>query len=304
MTRTERNTMNRIRTRSLAALMGIVVLATACSDSKQISGSGSTTPASTADSGSTTTSSVAESTTTSVAPETTLAPTTVPATAPPATPAPTVAPPPPPPGLSPLGSTTNLHYTPSGAVTLPDDFVCDGTDPGIPGWTMQDCQYQPSYQNGLTTLVARRNDDSSFGVFVLFHDGGYLTSLYEAYEPGPGTWDSVTVVVGDFHFDDGAEVWVGYRYAGTGHYLDLDVLDPLPDHIFLRGLQGLDHGQVDVHPGGATVQTAVYGPSDPNCCPSQFKVQEISFAVATNDWRINAGTDYPADSTPPITSDF
>lgn len=306
MTRTESNSMTHTRSRtcSLAVLAGVLLLTAGCSDSQQISGSGSTTPASTVDSGSTTTSSVAEGTTTTAAPETTLAPTTVPVTAPPATPAPTAAPPPPPPsGLTALGAPTNLQYNPSPSVVLPDSFACD-SPANIPGWIEQDCQYQPSYLDGIVAIVARRADDQSFGVFVLHHEEGNLVSIYEAIEPGAGTWGTVKVVVGDFNADDGAEVWVGYRSTGSGGYLDVDVLDPRPDHFFLGGLQGISHGQVDVHPGGATVVTAVYVGDDANCCPSQFLVQEISFAGATNDWRINNGTTYPAASTPPITSDF
>ncbi|HAP77861.1 MAG TPA: hypothetical protein DCR14_17485, partial [Acidimicrobiaceae bacterium] len=227
--------------------------------------------------------------------------------APPATPAPTVAPPA---GGAVLGAPTNLRGVSVPSVVLPENFLCDGTDPAIPGWTVVDCQQMPSFQAGVTTLVARRVDDGRFGVFVLFLDGGNLVSLYEAQEPAPDTWMSVTVVLGDFHFDDAAEVWVGYRYAGTGQYLDLDVLDPRPEgpdfpatrDIFLGGLQGLDHGQVDMRPGGATVLTPVYADSDPNCCPSSFRVREISWA--SGNWRINAGTTYPAASAPSVVSDF
>ena len=61
-------------------------------------------------------------------------------------------------------------------------------------------------------------------------------------------------------------------------------------------MQGLDGGQVEMHPGGATVLTSVYAGSDPNCCPSSFLVREISWAA--NEWRIDAGTVYPAASTP------
>lgn len=301
--------MNRIRTCSIAMVASALLLATACSDSKSISGAATS---STSSSVAATTSSVTETTTTTVGSETSLAPDT--SLAPASTIASTVAPPPPPPpppaGGVVLGQPTNLQASVVPAVSLPSDYSCDGSDPGIPGWHVVDCQYMPSYEAGLVTLVAQRNDDGSYGVFVLFQDEGMLRSLFEAYEPGAGTWSGVTVQVGDFHFDDGAEVWVGYRYAGTGQYLDLDVLDPQPEpadfpatrNFFLGGLQSLDHGRVDLHPGGATVLTAVYGASDPNCCPSNFLVREITWAA--NQWRINTGTTYPAASVPAVTSDF
>jgi hypothetical protein len=161
----------------------------------------------------------------------------------------------------------------------------------------------PSYSDGVTTLVLRRNDDGRFGLAVLFRSGSSLVQRYFAAEEGPGTWSAVTVQLGDFHFDDGAEVWVGYRYAGTGGYLDIDVLDPLPGGVFfLGGLQSLAKGGADLHPGGATVISAVYGAGDPTCCPTSFLVQEISFAAG--QWRIDAGTEFPAASAPTVVSDL
>ena len=303
--------MNRIRTRSLAMAASALLLAAACSDSKSISGASSSTSSSVV----ATTSSVGETTTTigsetSLAPATTLAPAvTIASTVAPPT-LPPLPPPPPPAGGVVLGQPTNLQASVVPAVSLPSGYTCDGSDPGIPGWHVVDCQSMPTYEAGVVTLVAQRNDDGSYGVFVLFQEEGMLRSLFEAYEPGAGTWSAVTVQLGDLHFDDGAEVWVGYRYAGTGQYFDLDVLDPQPEpadfpasrNFFLGGLQGLDHGSVDLHPGGATVLSAVYGASDPGCCPSSFLVREITWAA--NQWRINSGTTYPAAGVPLVPSDF
>jgi hypothetical protein len=301
-------TMNRNRTGVMAVVASALLLAAACSDSKSIAGADTSSTSSSVVA--TTTSSVVAASSTTIGSETSLAPATTLAPAP--TIAPTVAPPPPPPsaGGVVLGQPTNLQAAAVPAVALPPDYTCDGSDPGIPGWHVVDCQYMPSYEAGVVTLVAQRNDDGSYGVFVLFQEEGMLRSLFEAYEPGAGTWSGVTVQVGDFHFDDGAEVWIGYRYAGTGQYLDLDVLDPQPEpadfpasrNFFLGGLQGLDHGSVDLHPGGATVLSAVYGASDPGCCPSSFLVREVTWAA--DQWRINAGTTYPAASVPPVPSDF
>ena len=304
--------MRRTRLRSVAFVAGALLLVGACSDTKKLTGADSSTTVS----GESTTS-VAETSTTVVdtgstttAPVTTVAETTPP-TAAPTTVAGggggggggTAA------GVR-LGQPTNLQAVSVPTISLPSDYFCDGSDPGIPGWTLVDCQQMPSYNAGVTTLVTRRVDDGSFGVFVLFQEEGALRSAFEAFEPGAGTWDSVTVMLGDFHFDDGAEVWVGYRYAGSGSYLDLDVLDPQPEgpdfpatrNFFLGGLQGLDGGQVEMHPGGATVLTSVFAGSDPNCCPSSFLVREISWAA--DEWRIDAGTTYPAASTPAVFTDF
>jgi hypothetical protein len=292
--------MHRSPIRIAVALAGVALLVSACSDSKQIAGTGSDTSViDTLDSGVTTTADPGATTVPStVAPVTTPAPVTVASTGP--TPGPTA--PPPAPGSTPLGATTNLHATPGGGITLPAAFACD-YDPGIPGWNVADCQSMPSYNDGLIAMVLRQSGDGHFGVAVLFRSGANFVQRYWAEEPGAGTWSGVTLQVGDYHFDDGAEVWVGYRYDGTGQYLDLDVLDPLPGGVFfLGGVQGLDHGVVDLHPGGATVQDAVYAASDPGCCPSNMRQRTITFAA--DRWRIDAGTTTPAASTPVISGDF
>ena len=297
--------MNRRHGLVLAATLALGAAAGACSSDANTSGTSGTTGASTSAAPTTTadtTPSTAAPTTavpsTTVAPSTTAAPTTVAPTVAPTTPT-TAAPA----GGSVLAAPTNLQYMGSPTFTMPSGYLCDGSDPGMPGWHVVDCQQMPSYQDGVTTFVARRNDDGRFGVFVFFREGAQLRSRYEAVEPAAGTWADVTVVLGDYHFDDGAEVWVGYRYAGTGGYLDLDVLDPLPGGVtFLGGLQGLDHGAVDMHPGGATVATAVYSGSDPNCCPSQMRVQEITFSA--DQWWINTGTLYATAAAPAVTSEF
>lgn len=300
--------MTSSRPRAIALLVAALLLATACSDSKKITGADGT---STSVPVTSTSSTVVDASTSTSVPasvaETTAAPTTVPAPA-------TTAATPTTTGSGGagvrLGQPTNLQAASAPVVSLPSGFLCDGSDPGIPGWVVEDCQQMPSYNAGVTTLVARSTGDGSFAVFVLFQEEGALRSTFEAYEPGAGTWESVTVQLGDYHFDDGAEIWVGYRYAGTGSFLDLDVIDPQPEgpdfpatrNFFLGGLQGLDGGQVDLHPGGATVLTSVYAGSDPNCCPSSFLVREITWAA--NEWRIDAGTTYPAASTPDVFTDF
>lgn len=300
--------MTRSRTRAIAVLVGALLLASACSDSKKISGADGT---STSVADSSTSSTVVDTSSSTSAPtsvvETTAPPTTAPA---PATTAATPTTAGGGGGGVRLGQPTNLQAASSPVVSLPSGYICDGSDPGIPGWVVEDCQQMPSYNAGVTTLVARSAGDGSFAVFVLFQEEGALRSTFEAYEPGAGTWESVTVQLGDYHFDDGAEIWVGYRYAGTGGFLDLDVIDPQPEgpdfpatrDFFLGGLQGLDGGQVDLHPGGATVLTSVYAGSDPNCCPSSFLVREISWAA--NEWRVDAGTTFPAASTPDVFTDF
>lgn len=282
---------------SAAAALCVAALA-GCSSSTEIAGGGGSQPSTSASTSSLPTDSTTPGSTvpgSTVAPATTVAPApTTPTTAAPVTTAPSG-------GASVvLGAPTVMKSTGAG-VTLPSTFNCGDGDPGIPGWVVEDCQQMPSHSNGVTVLVLRRADDGSYAVSVLFGSGASLVQRYRAEEEAAGVWTGVTVQLGDYNGDDGAEVWVGYRYDGSGQYLDLDVLDPRADGTFqLGGLQGLDHGVVDLHPGGATVQSAVYGPSDAGCCPSSVLQRTISYTG--NRWRVNTGTTYP--SAPAVSGDF
>ena len=262
--------------------------------------------------------SVAESTTAapSTTGVTTVAPTAAPTTAAttPSTtvaPAPTAAPATTLPGSSLLLADTNLQ--PSGAITfsLPsgDDFCTDFVPPG---WDPYSCANLVSLAN-FYVVVQRQAGDGHFRVAVIVPTSGTnYQSEYIAEEPAAGTWSDVKVVHGSFHFGsgpfngDGEGLWVGYRYEGTGQYLDLDVVEWNEDGTATRGaLKELDHGAVHVRPGGADIVTAVYGPSDPGCCPSQVLKQTLTYAASSNRWRIDAGTLLaPDDPAAAVASDF
>lgn len=274
----------------VAAAVVALVLAN-CSSSTKIVGSGSEPTSSAATTSLPTDTALPTDSTTpaSTAPATTVAPT--PTTAPASGGAAVV-----------LGAPTVMKAAGAG-ITLPTTFTCGDGDPGIPGWVVEDCQQMPSHSNGVTVLVLRRADDGRFAVSVLFGSGATLVQRYRAEEEAAGVWSGVTVQLGDYNGDDGAEVWVGYRYDGSGQYLDLDVLDPRADGTFqLGGLQGLDHGVVDLHPGGATVQSAVYGPSDAGCCPGSVLQRTIGYSGSR--WRVDTGTTYPTAAAPAVSSDF
>lgn len=251
---------------------------------------------------------------TTVVPSTTeAAPTTSAATTPSTTvaPAPTAAPATTTPGSSLLPPNTKLQ--PSAALTfaLPagDDFCTDFVPPG---WVPYSCANLVSLAN-FYVVVQRQAGDGHFRVVLMVPTSGTdYQSEYIAEEPAAGTWSDVKVVHGSFHFGsgpfngDGEGLWVGYRYEGTGQYLDLDVVEWNEDGTATRGaLKELDHGAVHVRPGGADIVTAVYGPSDPGCCPSQVLKQTLTYVASSNRWRIDAGTLLaPDDPAASVTSDF
>lgn len=246
--------------------------------------------------------------------ETTVAPTTeAPTTAAPATTAtlPPITISTLPPVVDALADNTNLQ--PSNAISFtlpPGGEVCADFTP--PGWVTDSCQSFVALEN-FYAVVQREAGDGHFRVVVLVPDGGAdWISEYVAEEPGAGVWSAVTVVPGSFHFGSGPfngdamGLWVGYRYDGTGQYLDVDVVEWNEDGTATRGaLKELDHGGVDLRAGGADVRSAVYGPSDPGCCPSQVRVQTIDYRPTVNRWHIDTGTLVPVDDpAAAITSDL
>ena len=274
----------------LAGPVTMLMILAACTDSKSLDTLNTTAATDV------TTSSVPASSTTAADSSTTVASA---GTVPVSTPVVTL-----PPYGTELGQPTNLQPD-AGTIFLPGDLANCDSDPGMPGFHNSECMASPSFSDGLVVMVQQENGDGHYRVVVFFKQGGSTdyASRFVAEEPAAGTWSNVHVEVGDYNADDGVEVWVGYRVAGTGGYLDLDVLDPQPDGaFFLGGLQGLAKGRVDVQPGSADVMSAVYSASDPNCCPSSLLLQKIIPSAGT--WRINAGTAYPTASAPPSGSDF
>ena len=267
----------------------MLMVLTACSDAKSLD-TLNTTAGSDVTTTAPATSTTASNSTTTVAPASTVPVSTVAVTLPPYG--------------NELGQPTNLQPD-AGSIFLPGDLANCDSDPGMPGFHNSECVASPSFSDGLVVMVQQENGDGHYRVVVFFKQPGSAdyASRFVAEESGAGTWSNVHVEVGDYNSDDGVEVWVGYRVAGTGGYLDLDVLDPRSDgSFFLGGLQGLAKGRVDVQPGSADVMSAVYAGSDPNCCPSSMLLQKI--IPSAGAWRINAGTTYPTASAPPSGSDF
>lgn len=192
---------------------------------------------------------------------------------------------------------------------MPAGFDClsfndpvTGGDPGIPGWGVEECYQAPSYAGQMIVLKLYRRDDGRPGVAVLFPVGDHFEQRYFA-QFEPDVLDAISIFLEDLNGDDGVEAWIGYKYQGTGKYLDFEVLDPRPDgSFFLGGVHSIDHGRVDLHPGGATVRLPLYQLGDPNCCPSLVLHRIVAFD-GTN-WLINEGFEYFPATEPPLTLDI
>jgi hypothetical protein len=253
---------------------------------ESVAASTSTTSTST-----TSTSTVPSSTTSTEAP---VIDTTVDATAAPPPPAPPTSDSGPP--ADPLAPPQNLVEG-DGAIALDAAFACEA-DPGIPGFTVVDCQVAPSHQNGVLTLVLSRIDSGALAFAVLFRNAGQWQQRFGAnFEPEQ--LSGIAVGLEDLNGDDGVEVWVKYTYLGSGGFVDLEVIDPRPDgSVVLGGLGGVENGAVSLRPGGALTRNTLFASSDPGCCPSLVVHRNIFFRDGR--WVIDAGESFPAASEPPV----
>lgn len=291
----------RVRRLLIGGVVALSVVATACgSDAPPAASPSTTTAASVSSSTSTSvadtlpaaTTIVDETTTTTAAP----APTPSPAPTPTPTPTPGAAQPN---DFVPLGNVTNLQFA-DGAITVPAAALDCESDLGIPGYTTVGCG---GALNALV-LTLRRVDTGEWVAAVLYLDGDTWTSQWVAYEPAPGVWENVDFRVGEYGANGEPTVWIGYRYAGTGGYLDLDVAQQFADGGFqVSGEQGLDKGNFGVEGAATTaVRDVIYAAADPTCCPSSERHRYLRFI--DGQWMINSGLTYPTGTAPVFSAAF
>ena len=112
----------------------------------------------------------------------------------------------------------------------------------------------------------------------------------------------------DLYIDDFAGIgfpaaFIGYRIDGSGQYLDFDIVQLEATGLDVRGIRGIDHGNVAL-PAGApgVVVAAVYADSDPNCCPTSMLHQNLAYVSGA--WGVTDGTLYPTASAPGVSVAF
>lgn len=118
-------------------------------------------------------------------------------------------------------------------------------------------------------------------------------------EPDPFTWSSVTLRAADIDGGPNEELVSGIRYEGTGHYLDIDVIDAIGgDPAVVAHVPGADHGiAVTEDDLGVWIYTAVFDDADPLCCPSRYS--QYLLASDGGDWILSEGAPgVPTDMVP------
>lgn len=118
-------------------------------------------------------------------------------------------------------------------------------------------------------------------------------------EPDPFTWSSVTLKAADIDGGPNEELVSGIRYEGTGHYLDIDVIDAIGGNpAVVAHVPGADHGIAFTEDDlGVWIYTAVFDDADPLCCPSRYS--QYLLTSDSGDWILSEGAPgVPTDMVP------
>lgn len=278
---------------ALAAVVSLLALAS-CSSDKSISGASSTSSSSSV----ATSTSVDPSATTTDPTATTIDPTLttvaeVATTV--AGPAPTAAPP------TPTAAPTS-GYTPLGAPRL-EALDHEGNTYDVSEVTCSDGmnlgygEIETCAMDGNLLVLSYRIPESKRMVEVYSLVGTTWVLAYATTEEYDFEFSAVDVYIGDYAGIGYPAAFIGYRIDGSGKYLDFDIVQSTGSNLDVRGIRGIDHGNVGLptdEPG--VVVSAVFADSDPNCCPTSMLYQSLDYVGGA--WSVNDGTLYPTASAP------
>lgn len=308
------STSRRVRTgtrRVIGALaLSSALVVAGCSSSRQVSSTGPDgtaggvdTVVDTAATSSTSSSSSTTSTSTSTTvPSTTVAPTTVAPTAPPTTAAPTTVPGS---GSPPLGTGgALLRPAAAGAPELVGfGAAADCTALGAAPFTVESCGLVDSTAGTLIWAVFVDGADATHyaGVFAQSGPDTWVPAL-DVHEDFEGAWTAARFAQGDFDGDGADELLFGARIAGSGGYLELDIVDITGGNPVVGAHLELERGAAIGESGRVRTQEAFYAPTDAACCPT--KVNRLTIRLVNGSWRVVDSEQVPAGSPPSFTSQF
>ncbi|MEQ1702724.1 MAG: hypothetical protein ABMA25_21660 [Ilumatobacteraceae bacterium] len=271
------------RAAALAAAVALVALG-ACSSESKVEGA---TTTSSVDAGSTTvdasSTTVAESTTTA-APVATDAPTTT-AAAPETAAAPA-------PGYTAMGPSRLVMLPEDDNVFNVDEFVCEN-DSFFDFGAIEQCVQQDDLM-----VISYRIPESKRVVEAYLKVDTFWVEAYRTTEAEDFELAAIDLYIGDYAGNGYPAAFIGYRYEGSGGYLDFDIVQVRPEGgLDVRGIQGLDKGNVVMpvdEPG--VVVSAVFADSDPNCCPSNMLFRDLAYVDGA--WSLTDGTLSPTAEMP------
>jgi len=282
--------------RRCAFVAGVALFALAsCSSDKSIGGAASTSSSSSV----AVTSTTLDPTATSIDPTaTTVDPTLATVVAVPTTgagPKPTVAPPtptaPPASSYTALGASRLVMLPEEGNVFSTSELTC------TEGMSFDFGEVEQCEEEDGLLVISYRIPESKRVVEVYSKVDTSWVEAYRTTEEYDFEFTAVDLYLGDYAGIGYPAVFIGYRIDGTGKYLDFDIVQSEAGGLDVRGIRGIDHGNVGQpadEPG--VVVSAVYAESDPGCCPTSMLYQSLDYVGGA--WSVDEGTLYPTASAP------
>ncbi len=96
--------------------------------------------------------------------------------------------------------------------------------------------------------------------------------VLRSHEAVAGVWDDFTIATGNIDSGPNDELVSGIRVAGSGGFLSVAIVDIRSDNPYALAVYNeIAQGIAVLSPGnGVLLWQAVYGTTDPECCPSSF----------------------------------
>jgi hypothetical protein len=125
--------------------------------------------------------------------------------------------------------------------------------------------------------------------------------VLRAVQADPGAWADFNIVTGNIDSGENDELVSGLRLAGSGGFLNVNIVDIRSGTPRVMAVNNeIPSGVAVLRPNnGVEMWAAVYGPTDPECCPSTFA--RFTLFAAGSDWLGIPGPTVPAGdpSIPP-----
>ncbi len=132
-----------------------------------------------------------------------------------------------------------------------------------------------------TVIWSVQRSSSGRRAMVVFEQTGidWWKPKLRANEQFAGEWSDARAVVGDPDSDGKQEILAGIRHAGTGGYLDLDIVDIRSGHVKVTGhVDSLAKGRARLSPGRVLIAEGRYTATDPTCCPSFIDWNRLAYS--------------------------
>ncbi len=169
--------------------------------------------------------------------------------------------------------------------------------------TVADCGDWNAVGGRRVWTVSKGSSGLFFGVIWQETDGTW-TPLLRLLEAAPGSWESLTIKTVDIDGGPNDELVSGARFAGTGGYLDIDVIDIRDDlPVIVASVPDLVSATAFTEEDtGVWMWVPNFAAGDPQCCPSS--VSQFLLSSSSGIWDVSRGVQGVAMDEIPRPSEF